>query len=62
MRLKKFSEENDGCGAVAVLIGRPWEKPEIHTKTITIKLYSTQEVSEALSVSNAESVNIFPRR
>lgn len=57
--LKNFSEENDGCGAVVVLIGRPWEQPEIPTETITIEPFSTQEISETLSVSNAESVNIF---
>ena len=57
--LKNFSEENDGCCAVVGLIGRPWEQIEIPAETINIEPFSTQEISETLSVSNAESVNIF---
>lgn len=57
--LKNFLDEISSCDVLVVLIGRPWEQIEIPCQTITMMPYSTQEISETLSVSNAESVNIF---
>ncbi|MCQ4022099.1 MULTISPECIES: hypothetical protein [unclassified Ruminococcus] len=57
--LKKFLEESCSCGVLVILIGRPWEQIEIPCKTVSITPYSTQEISETLSVSDKESVNIF---
>ncbi|MCI9273843.1 MAG: hypothetical protein HFE39_07790 [Clostridiales bacterium] len=57
--LKNFLDEISSCDVLVVLIGRPWEQIEIPCQTITMMSYSTQEISETLSVSNAESVNIF---
>lgn len=57
--LKNFLDEASSCGALVVLIGRPWEQIEIPCKTITIEPFSTQEIAETLSVSDKESVDIF---
>ena len=57
--LKHFSDASNGCGALVILIGRPWEQVDISCQTISITPYSTQEVSETLSVSDRESVDIF---
>ena len=56
--LKKFIEENS-CGVLIILIGRPWEQVEIPCQTISISPYSTQEIAETLSVSDKESVDTF---
>ena len=57
--LKNFSEASNGCGTLVILMGRPWEQIEIPCQTLSIMPYSTQEISETLSVSDKESVNIF---
>jgi len=57
--LKNFSEASNACGALVVLISRPWEQIEIPCQTLSITPYSTQEISETLSVNNKESVDIF---
>ena len=56
--LKKFSEESNS-DVLVVLIGRPWERVEIPCQTISITLYSTQEIAETPSVSDKDSVDIF---
>ena len=57
--LRNFSEASNGCGALVILIGRPWEQFDISCQTLSITPYSTQEIAETLSVSDKESVNIF---
>lgn len=57
--LKNFLEENSSYGVLVVLIGRPWEQIEVPCQTITIETFSTQEITETLSVSDKESANIF---
>ena len=57
--LKNFINENNGCGVLVVLIGRPWEQVEIPCQTISITPYSTQEIAETPSVSDKDSVDIF---
>ena len=57
--LKHFSDASNGCGALVILIGRPWEQIEIPCQTLSITPYSTHEISETLSVSDKKSVDIF---
>lgn len=57
--LTNFLEVSNGCGILVILIGRPWEQIEIPCQTISILPYSTQEISETLSVSDKELVDIF---
>lgn len=57
--LNDFLEDNRPCGALVVLIGRPWDDIHIPCKTVSIEHFSTQEIAETLSVSNEEAVNIF---
>ncbi len=57
--LMNFLDDDSACGALVILMGRPWEQAEIPCKTISIMPFSTQEISETLSVSDKESVDIF---
>lgn len=56
--LKNFMEENS-CGVLVVLMGRPWEQVEFPCQTISITPYSTQEIAETPYVSDKDSVDIF---
>lgn len=57
--LKSFLENDHSCSTLIVFIGRPRDDINIPCKTVSIEPYSTQEISETLSVSDKESVNIF---
>lgn len=57
--LTDFIYESNGCGALVILIGRPWEQIEITCQEITITPYCTQEIAETLSVRDKESAAIF---
>lgn len=57
--LKNFIDESNGCGVLVILIGRFWKEVEIPCQTISITLYSTQEIAETPSVSDKELVDIF---
>lgn len=54
-----FLEEAENGGTIVVLINRPWEQIEIPRDSVSIEPFSTQEISETLSVNDKESVNIF---
>lgn len=42
--LMDFIYESNGCGALVILIGKPWEQIEIPCQEITIMPYSMQEL------------------
>lgn len=57
--LKKFLEDDSSYSIPVILISRPWDQVEVPCKEVSIEPFSTQEIAEALSVSDKESVNIF---